>query len=178
MSLWVRNEKRLNTQCSKVISKDVRAVRSDCTTQEPRRAVRITRLLFEIPIFYFRRRRLERNSKILFSKIAHMEPKSTKNRCKINLGRFWALKAVSGTHRGALRTGPGRQTKDPGPILGRPGRAKRAWEPAKSLPRPVLGRSQTTPERSPSALGALSAVEHLRGTVLRCFCRVAQKLEA
>ena len=100
------------------------------------------------------------------------------NRCKINFGRFWAFKAVSETHRDALGLDPGRQKNAAGPILGRPGRAKSAWEPAKSLPGPVLGQSRTTLERSPSALGALSAVERARGTILRCFGRVAQKLEA
>ena len=100
------------------------------------------------------------------------------NRCKIDLGRFWALKAVSETHRDALRIDPGRQKKAAGPILKHLGRAKSTWEPAKSLPGPVLGQSRTTLERSPSALGALSAVERARGTILRCFGRVAQKLEA
>ena len=107
-----------------------------------------------------------------------MEAKSIKNRCKIDLGRFWALKAVSETHRDALELGPKRQKNTAGPILRRPGRAKSAWEPAKSLPGPVLGQSRTTLARSPSALGALSAVERARGTILRCFGRVAQKLEA
>ena len=100
------------------------------------------------------------------------------NRCKIDLGRFWALKAVSETHRDALRIDPGRQKKAAGPILEHLGRATSTWEPAKSLPGPVLGQSWTTLERSPSALGALSAVERARGTILRCFGRVAQKLEA
>ena len=68
------------------------------------------------------------------------------NRCKIDLGRFWALKAVSETHRDALGTDPERQKKAAGLILERPGRAKSTWEPAKSLPGPVLGRSRTTPE--------------------------------
>ena len=100
------------------------------------------------------------------------------NRCKIDLGRFWALKAVSETHRDALGIDPGRQKKAAGPILEHLGRAKSTWEPAKSLPGPVLGQSWTILERSPSALGALSAVERARGTILRCFGRVAQKLEA
>ena len=89
-----------------------------------------------------------------------MEPKSTQNRCKIDLGRFWALEAVSETHRDALELDLRCQKNTAGPILGRPGRARSAWEPAKSLPWPVLGRSRTTSERSPSTLGALSAVEH------------------
>ena len=50
-----------------------------------------------------------------------MEPKSTKNLCKIDLGKFWALEAVSGTRRDALGTGPGRQKKTPGSIFGASG---------------------------------------------------------
>ena len=107
-----------------------------------------------------------------------IEPKSIENRCKIDLGRSWAFKAFLEAHRDALGTDPGRQKKAAGPILEHPGRAKSTWEWAKSLPGPVLGRSRTTPERSPSALGAPSAVERARGTILRCFGRVAQKLEA
>ena len=100
------------------------------------------------------------------------------NRCKINFGQFWAFKAVSETHQDALRIDPGRQKKAAGPILEHLGRAKSTWEPAKSLPGPVLGQSRTILERSPSTLGALSAVERARGTILRCFGCVAQKLEA
>ena len=100
------------------------------------------------------------------------------NRCEIDLGRFWALKAASETHRDAPRIDPGRQKKAAGPILEHLGRAKSTWELAESLPGPVLEQSRTTLERSPSALGALSAVERARGTILRCFGRVAQKLEA
>ena len=111
-------------------------------------------------------------------KSTKIQPKSIPSRRKIDFGPFWAVKAVSRPSQKALGTGPGRQKKAPGPILGRPGRAKSTREPAKSLPGPLLGRSRTTPGRSPSALGAPSAVEHARGTILRCFCRVAQKLEA
>ena len=95
--MWVRDEKKLNTQCSKVNSKDVRAVRSDCTTQEPRRALRITRLFCEILFSCLRRTRLERKS-------TNIHPKSTPNRRKIDLGPFWALQAASGTRPDALGT--------------------------------------------------------------------------
>ena len=147
------------------------------TNQEPRRTVRITRLLFEIPILCLRRRQLEKIRREILRISTKTEPKSTKNRCKIDLGRFLALKTVSGTRRDALGTGPGRQKKTPGSILGRPGRAKSAWEPVKSLLGPVLGRSRTTSKRSLSALSAPSAVEHDRGMILRCFCRAVHKLE-
>ena len=145
---------------------------------EPRREVRITRLFFEIPILRLRRRQLEKIRREILRISTKTEPKSTKNRCKIDLGRFLALKTVSGTRRDALGTGPGRPKKTPGPIFGRPGRAKSVWGPAKSFPGRVPGRSRTTPEPSPSALGAPSAVEHARGTISHRFCRVAQKLEA
>ena len=79
MSLWVRNEKRLNMQCSKVISKDVRAVRSDCTTQEPRRALRITRVIFETLLSCLRRTRLERKSTKNRSEIHENEAKIEEN---------------------------------------------------------------------------------------------------
>ena len=94
-------------------------------------------------------------------------------------GRPWLALAdfLTSTDR-EIDDGPG---TDPGTALGRP------WDdpgPALALgqpwdgPGPVLGQSRTTLERSPSALGALSAVERARGTILRCFGRVAQKLEA
>ena len=168
-------------QCPKVISKGVRATRSDCTSQAPRRAVRITRLLFGIPICAFVTGGSSEIRRKIFRKSTKMKPKSMENRCNIDLGRFWALKAVSETHRDAFRIDPGRQKKAAGPILehlGRANPAKSTWEPAKSLPGPVLGQSRTILERSPSALGALSAVECARGTILCCFGRVAQKLEA
>ena len=111
-------------------------------------------------------------------KSIQIHQQSTKNQQTCDVWRFWALKAGLGRRRDTLGTGLGRQKTGPGPILGRPGRAKSAWEPAKSLPRSVLGRSWTTPERSPSALGAPSAVEHARGAILRCFWRVEQKLAA
>ena len=98
------------------------------------------------------------------------------NRLKFDLGRFWALKTISGTRRDALGTGPGRQKAAPGPILGRPGRAKIAGEPAKRRPGPVPGRSRTTPERCPSAFGTRGTFECARGTIFRRFCVVARVL--
>ena len=89
MTLWVRNTK-LNLQCSKINSKDVRAVHSDCTTQEPRRALRITRLLFEILLLCLRRTRLERkltnNRSKMVENSSQVDPKSTRNRFGAVLG--------------------------------------------------------------------------------------------
>ena len=60
--------------------------------------------------------------------------KSTKNRWKIDLGRFWASKPGSGTRRGAFGTRLGRAKADPRAILGRPGLAKSGRETPKSEP--------------------------------------------
>ena len=81
MSLWVCNEKNLNMQCSKVISKDVRAARRDSTTQEPTRAQRITRLLFEILLLCLRCTRLERKSTKNHSKIVSKDVRAIRNDC-------------------------------------------------------------------------------------------------
>ena len=110
----------------------MRATRSDCTSQEPRRAVRITRLLFEIPICAFVTGGSSEIRRKIFRKSTKMEPKSIENRCKIDLGRFWAFKAVSETHWDALGIDPGRQKKAAGPILQHQGRATSTWEPAKA----------------------------------------------
>ena len=69
MGLWVRNEKKLNMHCSKAISKDTRAARSDCTQQMLSRAARITRLFFEPPILWLRRKRFDRKSTKIWSEI-------------------------------------------------------------------------------------------------------------
>ena len=136
MSLWVRNEKRLNMQCSQIISKDVRAVRSECATQRPRRALRITRLLFEILLLCLRRTQLGRKS-------TKIHPKWTPNRRKIDLGPIWAPKAVAGTRPDALGTGLGHPNAAPKPILGRPRLAKSGQKPSKSAPRAVQRRSES-----------------------------------
>ena len=98
--MWVRNEKRLNTQCSKVIAKHVRTVRSDCTTQKSRRALRITRLLFETLLSCLRRTRLERKSTTNYLQIdenpCQIDPKSTKNRTWYVLGTQSCFRDASG----------------------------------------------------------------------------------
>ena len=73
-------------------------------------------------------------------------PKSSENRPKFALKRFWVLKAVSGTPRDALGTHPGRLRAAPGSILERPGRAKSNREPSKSASWAVLGRSEESLE--------------------------------
>ena len=113
-------------QCSKVISKDVRAGRSDCTIQEPRRALRITRLLFEILLLCLRRTRLERKSTKNRSKIDEnpflIDPKSTKN-------RSWAVLGAQGRFGDAS------------------GRARDGFWTPKCRPKADLGAPQASQER-------------------------------
>ena len=143
----VRNEKRLNMQCSKVISKDVRAVRNDCATQELRRALRITRLLLEILLLCLRRTRLARKStknrarnrrknceksiendeKLISATFGrsgslwrHAETRSARAR-DAKLGRFGRQVGRLGRHVGPL----GRQ-------IGSPGRSKQRRGPSRS----------------------------------------------
>ena len=101
MGLWVRNEKKLNRQRSKVISKDVRAVRSDCTTQEPRRALRIARLFFEILFLCLRCTRHERKST---KNLSNIDENPSQIEDKSILGRFGRPKPF----RGRVRTCSGR----------------------------------------------------------------------
>ena len=144
-------------QCSKVISKDVRAVRSDCTTQEPRRALRITRLLFEILLSCLRRTRLERKSMKNPSNIdenpSKIDPKSTKHRSWAVLGaqgRFgdasghardgsWTLKCRPKADLGAARANQER----PGAVQNfRWGTPETPQEPPEQLPRRSQRRSR------------------------------------
>ena len=116
------------------------------------------------------------NRRNILGKSAKNRAKSTKNRRKIALGRFWASKAVSGTRRGAFGTRPGLAKAGPGAILGRPGRAKSGRETPKSDPGTVSRRSQARAERCRSACGAKSTVGFVIATIFHCFCLVARKL--
>ena len=146
--MWVRNENKLNVQCSKVISKDVRAVRSDCTTQEPTRALRITRLLFEILLLCLRRTRLERKSTKNHSKIdenpPQIDPKSTTN-------RSWAVLGAQGRFgdaSGRARVGFWTRKCHPKADLGTP-RARQ------ERPGAIQKRPQGAPETLQEVLGPL-----------------------
>ena len=94
--------------CSNVIWKDVRAVESDCATQEPRRALRIARPLSEILLLCLRRTRLERKSTKNLSKIddhpPQIEPKSKKNRSWAVLGAQGRFGDASGRARDGFWT--------------------------------------------------------------------------
>ena len=121
--------------CPKVISKGVRAIRSDCTTQEPRRAGRITRLLFEIPILCFRHRWLERNSMKNLSKIhengAKIHTKSMQNRSWAVLG----ARSRFGNAPGRAWDGSGTPKKDPGTDLRASGAGQKRLGTGQKLPR-------------------------------------------
>ena len=126
-------------QCSTVISKDARAVGSDGTTQEPRRALRITRLLFEILRLCLRRTRLERKSTKNRPKIcenpSEINPKSTKNRFWAVLGNQGRFGDASGSAGDGFWTPKCRPTAD----LGTP-------RAAQERPGVVQKRRRGTPE--------------------------------
>ena len=133
----------MESNSSKVISKDARAVGSDCTTQEPRRALRITRLLFEILRLCVRRKRLERKSTKNRSKIdenpSQIDPKSI-------LGRIGRPKPF----RGCVRTRSGRLLDTQMPPQSRSWGAPGAPRAARSRPQAIQGR----PRDAPRAFGA------------------------
>ena len=124
MGLWVRNVKG----SAKVIAKDARAVRSECATQEPRRALRSRDSFLRFRFCAFVARGSSECRPKSFRKSTKNHPKSTRNRRKIDLGPSWAPKAVSGTRPDALRTAIGPSHAAPKPILGLPGRVKSRQE--------------------------------------------------
>ena len=111
---------------------DLRTVRRHCTTQEPRLALRITRLFFKILLQCLRGTRLERKSMKNHSKIyenpSQIESKSMKNRSWVVLGAQGRFGDASGQARDSLRT----PKCHPKANLGTPGRAKSGKEPSKS----------------------------------------------
>ena len=104
----MRNDKRLNMNRSQAILRDARAVRNDCATQEPRRAVRITRLLFEIPILCLRCSRLQRkstkNRSTIHENEAQIDQTSTKIRTRAGLGAQSRFGDASGRARDGFWT--------------------------------------------------------------------------
>ena len=163
-------------QCSKVISKDVRAVRSESTTQEPRRALRIMRLFFEILLLCLRRTRLERKSTKNRPKLnenpTQTDRKSTKNR---NLSRFERPSRFGDASRPA-RDGFWTPKCRPKADLGA-SRASQERPGAVQKPRRAARRrSKTLPMGRPSACGAPSGFERVFGSIFGWFCLVARKL--
>ena len=75
----------------------MRAARGDCTTQEPSRLVKITRLFFEIPILSLRRRQLERKST---KKHSAGGPQIAQKSILGHLGRPKPFRERVGTHSG------------------------------------------------------------------------------
>ena len=169
----VRSEKKLNMQCSKVISKDVRAVRSDCTTQEPRRALRITRLLFEIPLLCLCRARLERKWMQNRSKIDEnpfqIQPKATKN-------RSWAVLGAQGRCGDASgRAGDGFWTPKcrPKADLGAPRASQERPGAVQKRPVAIPEMLQESPVSLLLARGVPSAVNCAFGSIFHRFCLAA-----
>ena len=134
------------------MTKDVRAVRSDCTTQDRRRAVRITRLLFEIPILCLRRRRLERNSKIFFSKIvangAKIDEKSMQNRSWAVLGARSRFGDAPGRARDGSGTPKNQPRTDPGAPMATQERPGTAQKPLRAGPGTLLDDFGADPARA------------------------------
>ena len=173
MSLWVRNEEILHMQCSTVISKDARAVGSDGTTQEPRRALRITRLLFEILRLCLRRTRLERKSTKNRSKIdenpSQIDPKSMKNRSWAVLGAQSRFGDAFGRARDGCWTPKCRLKADPGAPQAhqeRPGAVQKRSQGAQETLQELLG---PLPRRPYAPFGWPSAVGSVCGSIFKRF---------
>ena len=144
-------------------------MRNDCTTQEPRRAVRITRLFFEIPILCLRCRWLKRNSTKNLTKIdengTKIDEKSMQNRSWEVLG----ARSRFGDAPGRARDGSGTPKKDPGIDL---------WG-VRGGPRAHGNRSKVSPGRSRDAPGQLRSGPRARlvrralsNTLAERFCIV------
>ena len=119
-----------------------------------------------------------KNRRKIGRKSSKILAKSTKNSRKIDLGLFWALRAVSETHPDALGTACGRPNAAQRPILRHAGRAKSGQETSKSVPGPPRRRSRAAPEQCPSAFGASTTIERECGTIFHRFCVVACKLRS
>ena len=137
--MWVRNVKG----SAKVIAKDARAVRSECATQEPRRALRSRDSFLRFRFCAFVARGSSENRPKSFRKSMKIHPKSTQNRRKIDLGPSWAPKAVSGMRADSLGTAFGRPHAAPNPILGLLGRVKSGQEQPNSGLRASRRRSKS-----------------------------------
>ena len=110
---------------------------------EPRRAVRITRLLFEIPILCLRRRRLERKSTKNRSKIAENGPKIG---TKSMQNRSWAVLGAPsrfGDAPGRAQDGFGAPKSRRGTDLGAPGQGQ---ERPGSVQKPLRAGPETPPD--------------------------------
>ena len=136
-------------QCSKIISKDVRAARRENTTHEPRLSMMIARPLFEILLLCLRRSRLERKATKNRSKIDknpfQTDPTSTKNRSWVVLAVRSRFEDAPGCARDGLRTPKCHSKTD----LGTPGARQQRPGPVQKRPRAVPETSQD-PSGDPS----------------------------
>ena len=136
-------------------------MRNDCTTQEPRRAARITRLLFEIPILCFRHRRLQRKSTKNLSKIhkygAKIHTKSMQNRSWAVLGARSRFGDAPGCARARCETPTERHRTDLG---------------ASGVGQERLGTGQKPPRSGPGTLpDDLGAIRKRAWCTKRCDAR-------
>ena len=180
MLLYVRIEIKIEQG---VCERHARSTRRPYHARAKRRGW-IARLLFETPKTNHLRRQVRSKSALENPKMdvrsglgkPKNDKKSTKFRSRALSGALGRLGPLWGRRRDLLGTALGRQQAAPGPISGRPKRAKSAREASKSLPRPIPRRPRTTPEQCLSAFGAPSAVAHACGTIFHVFCVVARKL--
>ena len=117
----------------------MRAVRSDCTTQEPRCALRITRLLFKILLSCLRRTRLERKSTKNHSKIGENPSQIAPNSAKTRSWAVWGAQSQFGDASRRARDVLGTPTCRPNADLG----TSRA---SHERPRAVQRRRRSAPE--------------------------------
>ena len=152
-----RGEKMFHRTCKALarssrggMSKDVRAVRRDCTTQEPTRALRITRLLLENLLLGFRRTQREQKSTKNRSKIdehpPQIDPKSMENRSWTVLGAHNRFGDSSGCARDGWCTPRCRPKADLGAPRARqerPGIVQKCpWAAPATLQEPPRGSSE------------------------------------
>ena len=142
-------------QCSKITSKDERAVRSESTTQEPRRALRITRLLYEILLSCLRRTRFARKSKKNRPKIdehpTKIDPESKKNR----VWTVWSAQVRFGDASRRARDSFCTPQWRPKADFGSPGRAKSDQEPSKRVAQAPHERSKSLRDSSQDVRNAV-----------------------
>ena len=119
---------------------------------EPRRAVRITRLLFEIPILCLRRRRLERKSMKNRSKIAENGPKIGTKSMQNRSWAVWGAQNRFGNAPGRARDVSGTPKRGPGTVLGVSGpgheRLGIGQKPPRAGPGTLPDDSGAVPERT------------------------------
>ena len=152
MGLWVRNEKKLNMHCSKAISKDTRAARSDCTQQMLKVGQRGSHDFFSSLRFcgFVASGSTEHRRKI-GRKSSEIHARSSQNRRTIDLEPPWASKIILWMPPDAFGTAFGHPNDGPSSIQGRPGWAKSGQELSKCVPGQPQRRSKSLRDNSQDA---------------------------